>query len=76
MTKLTERGDYANTPHQTIEQLVATAKARTTKGEDAYFVRQDITMGYSLGFGSRNDWAIQCACEEGHAIHNGKAVTA
>lgn len=64
----TEKGAYAYTPHKTIEELCALAKQRTGKGEDPYFVRQDITNGYSLGFGSRNDWAVQCACEEGHEI--------
>jgi hypothetical protein len=65
---LTPKGAYSQTPHKTIEQLIALALLRTTQGEDCYYVRQDIVNGYSLGFGSRNDWAIQCACEQGHAI--------
>lgn len=66
MTRMTPKGAYAHTPHQTIEQLAATAQARAAQGEDQFFVRQDLVNGYSLGFGSRNDWTIQCAVIAGH----------
>ena len=67
--KETPKGAYADTPHKTIEELSLMAEERTSRGEEPYHVRQDIVNGYSLGFGSRNDWTIQCACEAGLAAH-------
>jgi len=62
----TARGAYCNTPHQTIEQLAATAKQRSTAGEDPFSIIQDLVNGYSLGWQSANHRIIE------EAVNNGK----
>jgi len=56
-------GAYTFTPHKTIEELVAMAKARAMKGENQHDIIQDIVDGYNLGWFSANYFLIEQAAK-------------
>lgn len=65
----TKRGAYADTPHKTIEELVAQARQRVEVGEPLDLIIQDLVDGYSLGWQSANHRLIEAAVKgEGVAV--------
>lgn len=54
-------GAYRNTPHKTIEELIAIAAQRAASGENPDAIIQDIVDGYDLGWQSANHRLIEQA---------------
>lgn len=64
MKTKTAVGAYADTPHKTIEELIALAACRAAAGENPLDIVQDLVDGYNLGWQSANHRLIERAAKE------------